>query len=217
MPRTTACLGSGLDVAVVELDERLRGDRLGGDEIPAGLCRAHPGHPWHGHAVGEAVVVEEQPLARLREHLVFLEIGWGEELEVVEVLVRQERHPVSATGLWDRGQRRRQGEDGRQLGDESGNTLDTGVCSHRYVSWGAGAVVPQLRIAPLVSVVPGIRVDETWQTLTDRGEEAIPEEERLAAGATSGILKAPPCAAPDCGRFPRIPDIFREKSDADLP
>ena len=69
----------------------------------------------------------------------------------------------------------------------------------------------------MVSVVPGIRVDETWQTLTDRGDEAIPEEERLAAGATSGILKAPPCAAPDCGRFPRIPDIFREKSDADLP
>jgi hypothetical protein len=91
------------------------------------------------------------------------------------------------------------------------------VCGHRYVSWGAGAVVPQLRIAHLVSVVPGIRVDETWQTLTNRGVATVPEEERLAAAATSGILDEPPCAAPDCGRFPRIPDVFREKSDADLP
>ena len=127
----------GLDVAVVELHEGLRRDRLHRNDVVAGLRRAHPSHPRHGDAVGQPVVGEEDPLARLGVDLVFLEIGRSKELEVVEILIRQEGHPVTGMG---RGDRCRQSEDRRQSGDESRNTLDTGGGSHRYVSWGAGAV-----------------------------------------------------------------------------
>ena len=94
----------------------------------------HRGHMRHRDAPNETVVVEEHPLVGLRPDLIFLQIRGGEQLEIIHILIGQQRHPVAGLNRQNRGQKR------RQRTDDSRNAFDTGVCSHRYVSWGAGAV-----------------------------------------------------------------------------
>ena len=83
------------NVVVVELDNRLRRDWIRRNDIVARLRRAHAGYAGRGDAPVETVVVEEDPLARLGVDLVVLQVRWGKQLEVVEVLTRQHGHPVA--------------------------------------------------------------------------------------------------------------------------
>ena len=91
----------GLDAGVVKLHDRLGRNRIDRDEIPAAFRLRHARHPGRCDAPVEAIVVEEDPLALLRVHLILLQIWRGKELEIVEVLIRQHRHPVTGMGRHD--------------------------------------------------------------------------------------------------------------------
>ncbi len=86
--------GAGcLDAGVVERDDGLGGDRLGWNQVPAGCRLSDPDDVRHGDPHVDPVIAEEDPFARLGVDLVALQVGRGEELKVVEALVRQERDP----------------------------------------------------------------------------------------------------------------------------
>ena len=119
-----------LQVVVVELDDRLWRDRIRGDDREADLRAAGLGHARHRDAPVQPVVIEIDAVSIFLVDVVVTEIRRREKLEVVEVLVRQQRHPVA----------RRRGERDRRREDRRQEPLQTQCRGHRFSPCGAGAI-----------------------------------------------------------------------------
>ena len=118
------------EARVVELDEGLRRDRRRRDQVAAYVRATDLADARRGDRPVEPIVREEHALGGLLVDPVLLQVRRREELEVVEVLIRKERHPVATADRRHRsGKRRRQSDQDRRhppetsCGSHRGNVL----------------------------------------------------------------------------------------------